>query len=439
MDAAAIVISNVIGGGIFFVPVIVAQLVPHPAAMIGVWLTGGALAFAGAMAYAELAALRPRAGGEYVYLREAFGPLGAFLSGWTSFVAGFSGAIAAGSVALADYVGHFLPFAADTRPMVSVPFFSLTVSPRAIVALTAIAALTVLHVRGLGPGRLVQNVLAGTKVSAIVLLVALGFSIGRGDAANFSTAGDIGPVAFVLALVPVMFSYSGWNAAAYVAEEVREPERNVPLALGLGTVVVVVLYVLLNALYIFAMPIAQLAALPGGRLMDTVAERLFGFAAGDLLAIFTIISIAASISAMVLAGPRVYFAMARDGLFIPTAARVHPRFHTPAISIVAQGVWSGVLVLSGTLSQLVSYTGFAVVLFAGIAVAALFVLRRRHPRMYRPFSALGYPWAPAIFVLASAVMVVNEIWRNGRTAAAGIAIIALGVPVYFAMKRARRA
>jgi APA family basic amino acid/polyamine antiporter len=439
-DAAAIVISNVIGGGIFFVPVVVAQLVPQPAAMIGVWLVGGALAFAGAMAYAELAALRPHAGGEYVYLREAFGPMAAFLTGWTSFVAGFSGAIAASAVALADYVGRFIPAVADTRPVLSVPLLSLSVTPRSIVALTAIATLTIIHIRGLGPGRLVQNVLAAIKVSAIVVLVGLGFAIGRGNVGNYSSAGgDVGSVAFLLALVPVMFSYSGWNAAAYVAEEVRDPGRNVPLALGLGTAIVVVLYVLLNALYVFAMPVSALAALPGGRLMDTMAERLFGFAAGNLLAIFTIVSIAASVSAMVLAGPRVYYAMARDGLFVPSAARVHPRFRTPVIAIVAQGVWSSVLVLSGTLSQLVSYTGFAVVLFSGFAVTALFVLRRRQPLVHRPFSALGYPWAPALFVLASLVMVVNEIWRNGATAGAGIALIAAGVPVYYLMRRAPRA
>jgi basic amino acid/polyamine antiporter, APA family len=437
LDAAAIVISNVIGGGIFFVPVLIAQLVPQPAAMVGVWLAGGALAFAGAMAYAELAALRPRAGGEYVYLREAFGPLAAFLTGWTSFVAGFSGAIAASAVALADYVGRFVPAVGDMRPVFSVPMLSLNVTPRSIVALITIATLTIIHVRGLGPGRLVQNVLAAIKVSAIVLLVALGFSIGRGSISHVVASGGVGPVAFLLALVPVMFSYSGWNAAAYVAEEIRDPGRNVPLALGLGTALVVVVYVLLNILYLYAMPIADLAALPGGRLMDTMAERLFGFAAGNLIAVFTIISIAASVSAMVMAGPRVYYAMARDGLFLPAAAQVHPRFRTPVIAIVAQGIWSGVLVMSGTLSQLVSYTGFAVVLFSGVAVAALFVLRRREPSAERPFSALGYPWAPALFVLASFVMVANEIWRNGATAGAGIAVIAAGVPVYVLMTRAR--
>jgi APA family basic amino acid/polyamine antiporter len=438
-DAAAIVISNVIGGGIFFVPVVVAGLLPQPSIMLGVWLAGGALAFAGAMAYAELAAVRPHAGGEYVYLRDAFGPLAAFLTGWTSFVAGFSGAIAASAVALADYVGRFFPGAADTRAVLSIPALSIAISPRSIIALVVIAALTLIHVRGLGPGRLVQNMLAGIKVSAIVLFVAIGFAAGRGDAAHFSTVESVGPVSFLLALVPVMFSYSGWNAAAYVAEEVRDPGRNVPLALGVGTAVVVVLYVLLNALYVFALPMSDLAALPGGRLMDTVAERLFGFGAGNLLAVFTIVSIAASVSAMVMAGPRVYYAMARDGLFVRAAARVHPRFRTPAIAIVAQGIWSSVLVLSGTLSQLVSYTGFAVVLFSGIAVVALFALRRRDPHAHRPFSALGYPWAPAIFVAATAVMVANEIWRNGGTIAAGLAIIAAGVPVYYVMRRAPRA
>jgi APA family basic amino acid/polyamine antiporter len=390
--------------------------------MLAVWLAGGALAFAGAMAYAELAAVRPHAGGEYVYLRDAYGPVAAFLTGWTSFIAGFSGAIAAGAVALADYVSRFIPLSAGAKPAVSI---------------AAIAVLTLIHVRGLGPGRLVQNTLAGVKTTAIVLLIAFGFAIGHGNAAQLAaSAGPVLPLSWLLALVPVMFSYSGWNAAVYVAEEVRDPSRNVPLALGLGTVAVVIIYVGLYALYIFALPVDQIASLPPGRLMDTVAERLFGFATGHLIALFTIVSIAASISAMVLAGPRVYFAMARDGMFVRAAGRVHPRFHTPATAIVAQAVWSSVLVLSGTLAQLVTYTGFAVVLFAGVAVSALFVLRRRDAGAPRRFSALGYPWAPAIFVVASAAMVVNSFWRDPGSSLAGAALIAAGLPVYY-MIRAR--
>ena len=421
LDAAAIVVSNVIGGGIFFVPVIVASLVPHPGWMLSVWLAGGALAFVGAMAYAELAAVRPHAGGEYVYLRDAYGPLAAFLTGWTSFIAGFSGAIAASAVALADYVTRFVPGATSAKPA---------------IALAAIAALTLIHVRGLGPGRLVQNLLAGLKVTGIVLLIAFGFSIGQGDTAHFASGAPVAAVPWLLALVPVMFSYSGWNAAAYVAEEVRNPSLNVPLALGLGTVAVVVLYAGLNALYLYAMPIDQLSAVPGSRLLDTVADRLFGPTAGDLLGLFAIVSLAASISAMVIAGPRVYFAMARDGMFVRAAARVHPRFHTPATSIVAQGVWSSVLVLSGTQQDLVDYTGFAVVLFAGITVSALFVLRRRDGAS-RPFSAFGYPWAPAIFVIASALMVIAEARRTGWTTVAGVVLILAGVPVYYLFRKGK--
>jgi APA family basic amino acid/polyamine antiporter len=438
-DAAAIVISNVIGGGIFFVPVIVAQMVPYGPAMLAVWVAGGALAFIGAMAYAELAAMRPHAGGEYVYLRDAFGPMAAFLTGWTSFVAGFSGAIAASAVALAEYVGRFVPAVGNPTPIFTVPLplLPLVVSPKALVALAAIGALTLIHRRGLGPGSLLQNVLAGLKTTALLLIIALGFSIGSGSFATIASGSPANARGMLLALVPVMFSYSGWNAATYVAEEVRDPGRNVPLALGLGTAAVILIYVALNALYLYAMPIEELATLRSGRLLDIVAERLFGFAAADLVAVFTIVSLSASISAMTLAGPRVYYAMARDGMFLQAAANVHPRFRTPATAIAAQGIWSSVLVLCGSMSQLVSYTGFAVVLFAGIGVASLFVLRRRDRGVPRPFRAWGYPWAPGVFVIASVAMVTNEIIRTGAPALAGVAVIALGIPVYMLFARRR--
>ena len=443
LDAAAIVISNVIGGGIFFVPVIVAGLVPSAPALLGVWLFGGILAFAGAMAYAELATLRPHAGGEYVYLREAFGPGAAFLTGWTSFVAGFSGAIAAGAVALADYLGRFLPAAADKTALLTIPlpFVPLTVTPQAIVAIAAIAALSFIHLGG--SGRVVHNLLAGLKVSALIIFIALGLTVGVGSLGQLSSTHQVAAPAtgWLLALIPVMFTYSGWNAAAYVAEEIRDPSRNVPLALGLGTAAAVLVYLALNILYLYAMPIADLANLGNARLTDTVAERLFGFVAGNLIALFTIISIAALISAMVLAGPRIYYAMARDGVFLTSATKVHPKFHTPVLAIVAQGIWSSVLVLCGTLSTLVTYTGFAVVLFSAIAVLALFVLRRRHPDAERPFKALGYPVAPAIFVAASLAMVANEIWNNFQTSMAGVAVILAGIPVYlwYARSAAKRA
>ena len=451
-DAAAIIVSNVIGGGILFTPPQVAAAVPHPWLFLGVWIAGGLLAFAGAMAYAELAALRPRAGGEYVYLRAAYGRLMAFLTGWTSFVAGFSGAIAASAVVLAFYLGRFVPAAADATPIftIPVPFVPLVFSRQAFVALAAIALMSWIHLRGVGPGRLVGNLLAGLKVSALLIFIALGFSIGAGSSANLQqVAGAVPPAAWLLALIPVMFTYSGWNAAAYVAEEIKDPGRNVPKALALGTLAVIVIYVLLNVLYLYVLPVGQLAQVKGS-VLDIIADRLLGTRAGDIMGIVSIISLAASISAMVFAGPRVYYAMARDGLFVRPAARIHPRYKTPAVSIVAQAVWSGLLVLSGSATTLTTYTGFAVVLFAGIAVSALFVLRRREPSAPRPFSAWGYPVAPAIFTIAMALIVANALWTDlvrpmmygeqWGPAAAGLLVIAAGLPVYFVLRsRARSA
>lgn len=440
LDGAAIVVSNVIGGGIFIVPAIVAQLAPSPWTMLAAWLAGGAIAFAGALGYAELAALRPRAGGEYVYLREAYGPLAGFLTGWTSFVAGFSGAIAASAVGMAGILGRFIPAAADTTPILSarLPFLALTLSPQAAVALAVIAGLSAIHSMGLGPGRVVQNLLAGAKVTALAAVVALGFSIGRGSLAHFEGGGATQLASWVSALVPVLFSYSGWNAAAYVSEEIRVPERNVPRALLIGTAVVVLVYLSLNLVYTYALPITEFPE-QATRIGDAAVERLFGAAAGGAWAAASVLMIAASISAMVLAGPRVYYAMARDGLFFSAAARVHPRFRTPVQSIVAQAAWSGVLVLTGTFRQLVEYTGFAVVLCAGVAVFGVFVLRWKRPAEIRPFRAWGYPLLPLFFAVSSLLIVANALWANPATSGAGVLVIASGIPVYLWMRSRSRA
>jgi basic amino acid/polyamine antiporter, APA family len=439
-DAAAVVVSNVIGGGILFMPAIVAGMVGNPIGILAVWLTGGLLAFAGAMAYAELAALRPRSGGEYVYLKEAFGPLAAFLTGWTSFVAGFSGAIAANAVGLTGFLGRFFPAAADPTPWASLPLGPVTfsLSPRTLVALTAVFALSAVHALGIGPGRLVQNALAIIKVATLLVFVAAGLSIGQGSTAHFTSSTPMVASGLLLALIPVMFSYSGWNAASYIAEEIKDPGRNVPRALAMGTAAVVVVYAAMNIVYIYALDVRAMADVQV-RIVDAAADVLFGPRVADLLTVVSILIVLGSISANVFAGPRVYYAMARDGFFLQAAARVHPRTHTPAFSIAAQAVWSAVLVLTGTFERLVTYTGFAVVLFAGIAVLALFVLRRREPDAPRPFKALGYPVAPGLFVLASAAMVVNAIYREPLPSLGGLAILAAGVPVYWLFQRKRHA
>lgn len=435
-DAAAVVVSNVIGSGILFMPAIVAGMVGNPTAMLAVWLGGGVLAFAGAMAYAELAALRPRSGGEYPHLREAFGPLAAFLTGWTSFVAGFSGAIAATAVGLSGFLGRFFPAAGDPTPWASLPLgpVTLSLSAQNVVALTAIAGLSLVHILGIGPGRLVQNALALVKVLALLVFVAAGLSVGHGSTAHFTGGSPWVASGMLLALIPVMFSYSGWNAAAYLAEEIKDPTRNVPKALAYGTIVVVVVYVAMNVVYLYALDVQAMAAVRI-RIVDAAAEVLFGPRVADVLTLVSIFIVLGSISANIFAGPRVYYAMARDGLFLRAAARVNPRTHTPAFAIAAQAVWSGILVLSGTFERLVTYTGFAVVLFAGITVLSLFVLRHREPDAPRPFRAIGYPVAPGLFVVASAAMVINAIWREPLPSLGGMAILAAGIPVYWLFQR----
>jgi len=282
-------------------------------------------------------------------------------------------------------------------------------------------------------------------VSALLIFIALGFSIGTGSGEHLvRAAGPVAATGWLLALIPVMFTYSGWNAAAYVAEEIRDPGRNVPKALAIGTLAVVAIYVLLNLLFLYVLPVGDLANVKGS-VLDVVADGLLGTRAGDIMAAVSIVSIAASISAMTFAGPRVYYAMARDGVFFQSAARIHPRFHTPAISIVGQSIWSGLLVLSGGADALTSYTGFSVVLFAGVAVLSLFVLRFREPDAPRPFKALGYPIAPAFFAIASTLIVANALYtdllvpiRQGTAwgpAAAGLIVVGLGVPLYYVFRR----
>jgi APA family basic amino acid/polyamine antiporter len=438
LDAAAIIVSNVIGGGILFTPPQVAALVPHAALFLSTWVAGGALAFAGAMAYAELAALRPRAGGEYVYLREAFGETAAFLTGWTSFVAGFSGAIATSAVVMVFYLGRFVPALAGNGSWLVLPIvpgaISLTFSPQTFTAVAIIGAMAWLHRRGVGPGRIVGDLLASLKVTAFALFIAIGFAWGSGTFAHLSERAPTSGGSWLLALIPVMFTYSGWNAATYVAEEIRDPARNVPRALAMGTAAVVVIYLLMNVLYLYVIPTRELAAV-NRSVLDVIADLLLGSYAGNIMGMVSVISLAASISAMTLAGPRVYYSMGRDGLFFRRTAVVHPRYRTPSSAIIAQAAWSSLLVLTATADALVTYTGFAIVLFSGMAVIALFVLRRRQPDLPRPFRAWGYPIAPGIYAIASLAILLNGLYRAPAATGAGALIILAGLPVYFACRR----
>ena len=434
LDASAIVISNVIGVGIFTTPGVVAAMLPSKMAMLAVWAFGGALAFAGALAYAELAAWRPQAGGEYVYLRESFGKLAGFLTGWTSFVAGFSGALAAGAVAVAVYLDRFIPGAGSAAVLTEwrIGPIGVVITTQKLVAIGTISTLAFVQARGVRPGRVLQNSLTTVTVTALLAFVVTGLIVAPApQAASFVTHATT-PTAWLIAMVPVMFSYTGWNAAVYVAEEVRNPTKNVPIALGIGTSCVVALYLALNVLYLRAVPHEELAGAIG--VGELAATRLFGSAAGAVFAALAVLIILSSLSAWTLAGPRIYFAMARDGVFLPAAARVHPRYRTPAIAIFAQTVWSALLVISGTFEQLLTYTGFSVILFSALAVLSLFFVRIRG-KDTDTFRAWGYPWAPAVFCLVSFAIVINTVIAAPGPACAGLGVMAAGVPLYWWTQR----
>jgi basic amino acid/polyamine antiporter, APA family len=438
-DAAAIIVANVIGGGILFRSPAVAAAIPDPVWFLLAWVAGGVLAFMGAMAYAELAALRPKAGGEYVYLREAFGPLAGFLTGWTSFVAGFSGAIAASAVFFIVTLDRFVPGIANGEALLAIPIpltpIAFTFSIHTLAASGLVVLFALIHIVGVGPGRAASNVLTTLKIAAFVVFIIFGLTAGTGSPSNLT--GAVGPVTatgWMFAMIPVMFTYSGWNAASYMAEEIRDPGRNVPKALILGTVGVIVIYLLINVLYLFVIPIGELATTQGS-VLDVVADRLLGQRAGNIMAVVALVSLAAGINAWTFAGPRVYFAMARDGVFFKNAARVHPKFKTPAASIVAQAAFSILLVLTGSLDAIANYVGFAITLFAGTAVAAVFVLRRREPHAPRPYRAWGYPVTPAIFVMVSAAIVLNAFYTDPWVTGAGAAIILAGIPLYLYFKK----
>lgn len=430
LDGAALIVSNVIGIGIFTTPGLVASMVPGPGAFLGVWAAGAVLALIGGLVYAELGGAYPEAGGEYVYLREAFGPGVAFLSGWTSLLAGFAGAIAAGAVGFAIYLERLIPGLGN---IVSLRFGGgpvLDLHPQRLVALALIALLTLVHTRGLGPGRTVQNLLAGLSVVTIAALVALGLTahpaVAGTTASAWPPAQDGG---VLLALVLVMFTYSGWNAAAYLAGEMRAPGRSLRAAVVGGTVVVTALYLGLNLLYLRTVPFG---ALEGSvAVADVAADAVFGGSGAAVVAVVVGLALGSGVSAMLLAGPRIYFAMARDGV-LPTAfGRIDPRSGVPSFAVGAQALWAGVLVLTGAFEDLITYTAFAVVLFSAVAVAALFVLRRRPGWGYlAPIRVWGHPWTSTLFLLVSVAMLVQAVRFAPGPSLMGAALVTAGVPVY---------
>ena len=438
-DGVALIVSNVIGVGIFTTPAFIAKNVPEPGIMLALWTAGGALALCGALSYAQLGRLWPAAGGEYIYLARAYGPTAGFLSGWTSLIAGFSGAVALSAVGLIAYLGQYFPALGSERSLFSFSFYAgaFTVTPRALGAATVIIAFALLHACNMGAGKLTQNMLALFIIVIIGTFCVSGLVMGNGSWSHFQpTHVPLKATNLLLAFLPIMFSYSGWNAASYISEEMYDTRKTIGPALLTGTCLVIALYVMLNAVYAYALPVQEMSK--AVNVADGSARVLFGVsgkAIAPVISAFTIVALLGSVSAMTIAGPRVYFAMSRDRTFIPSFARTSEKFGTPMLAIALQAGWSILLVMTGSFEQLFNYTGFTILLSSGAAVAGLFVARRRELRD-RPSLWLRMA-APAIFVVACAAIVVNTVWGAPRTALVGCALIAAGLPVFYWSRQRR--
>jgi APA family basic amino acid/polyamine antiporter len=427
-DATLLVVSGVIGSGIFLTPGAIAGQLPHPGAILAAWLAGGLLSLAGALANAELGAMFPRAGGDYVYLREAFHPAAGFLVGWLSFFVIYAGTIATLAAGFADGLGHFVPLGPRGELAVAV---ALTLGSSA------------LNYVGVRWGARANNVTAVFKLAALAAFVLIGPFAGKGDAANLlplaSGLGALSWAGFGLALSPVLFSYLGWNSSVYVASEIRDPGRNVPRSLFLGLALCTAIYLLVNAVYLYAIPAPELAQV--GNAGEAAARALFGPASGSVLALFVLASILGTLNATVLVGPRIAYAMALDRLFFAGVDRAHAEFRTPSVAIAVQaGVATAILLALETFESALQYTTFAILLATMADVAALFRLRRAQPARPRPYRAWGYPVVPALYFLANAGVAGALLYGRPTECALSLGLALLGLPfyAYFARRAAER-
>jgi APA family basic amino acid/polyamine antiporter len=450
-DATMLVAGSMVGSGIFIVSADIARTVGSPLWLIAAWAITGVITLLGALAYGELAGMFPRAGGQYVYLRESLGPLVGFLYGWTLFAVIQTGTIAAVAVAFGRFLGVLVPAIGPTR-FAWFPQFDLHtpggvieigLSPQRVVALLSVWLLTWINLRGIREGKWVQTTLTALKVTALAGLVILALTVGRNAtalSANFAhghfTAGPSWSAAFSItfgaALVGSLFSSDAWNNLTFAAAEVQNPRRNLPLALILGTGIVTLLYVTANVGYLTVLPLHDIAHATQDRVATAVVQTIFGAGAGALMAAAILVSTFGCNNGLILAGARVYYAMARDKLFFRSAGVLNAR-GVPAVALVVQAIWTTVLCLTGTYSQLLDYVIFAALLFYALTTVGLFVLRVRRPDAERPYRAVGYPLLPALYIaLASAVSVALLIADKTRAQAViGLVLVCLGVPIYF--------
>ncbi len=478
-SATMLVMGSMIGSGIFIVSADIAREVNSPALLIGAWLITGFLTIVGALTYGELAAMMPRAGGQYVYLRESLGPLWGFLYGWTLFLVIQTGTIAAVGVAVGKFSGIFWPSISSTHWIVhlwKVPKFNLGpmtlggmdvgLNTQNLVAILVVVALSIINIYGVKTGAFIQNIFTTAKVAALLGLVLFGVFLGENVqaltanfGANFWRNAGLGVLhnvgaaggatvlvstltVLAIAQVGSLFSADAWNNVTFTAGEIKNPSRNLPLSLGLGTGVVISLYIACNFVYLAALP---LMGSPTGttliqrgiqyasedRVATAVVTQMFGSIGGALMAIAIMVSGFGCCNGLILSGARVYYAMAKDGLFFRSVARLHPVYKTPWISLMVQMLWTCVLCISGSYGQLLDYIIFAVLVFYVLTIVGLFVLRRTHPEANRPYKAVGYPILPAIYIAMALFIDVVLLRYKPQYTWPGLCIVLLGIPVYY--------
>jgi basic amino acid/polyamine antiporter, APA family len=492
LDSTMLVAGSMIGSGVFIVSADIARLVGSGGWLLVVWAVTGVLTIIAALSYGELAAMMPRAGGQYIYLREAYSPLWGFLYGWTLFLVIQTGTIAAVAVAFSRFLGVLVPAISPTQwlipPIILSRNYAISLSTQQIIAVLIIALLTFVNTRGLSLGKLIQNVFTSAKTLSLLALIVLGIFLGRNAAAisaNFSnlwtpgvvtpiksdlasvgmvsaTSGVIGMlIAICVAQVGSLFSADAWNNITFTAGEVKDPRRNVPLSLAFGTGLVITLYLLANVAYLCVLPLDNIQHAPDDRVGTAAMAVMFGGAGSVIMAVAIMISTFGCCNGLILAGARVYYAMAQDGLFFRSTGRLNIK-HVPAMALVLQGIWTALLVLPRTrlrdpvtnaplldasgieqygnlYGMLLDYVVFAVLIFYVLTIAGVFVLRRTQPQAERPYRAFGYPILPALYIVAATViLLVLAIYRT-QTSWPGLLFVLAGVPVYFFWRKSRAA
>ena len=424
-DLTMIAIGSTIGSGIFLTPSIIAHELQSPMWILLVWIVGGMMALSGALTFAELGAMMPRAGGIYVFLNEAFGSLAGFLYGWAYFLVVNTGGIAALSIAFATYFGFFVP---------------LDHTGLQLVAVAGVFTVTLINVLGVKVGGIFSDIFTLLKMAGIVGLIVVGIGWGSSSITNFTAPAGLPPHgagnAFALAMVGVLWSYGGWQHATYTAAEAKNPQRNLPLALILGAGVVTLIYLLTIVSYMFLLSPAHMGS--STRLATDAIAVVVGPIGASFIAVAIFISTFGTAGIYTLTAPRIYYAMSNDGVFFKKIGEVHPKYHTPAVAIIAQSLWTIVLILLwGTFENLISYVVFVDWIFFAMAAAGVLVLRKRLPNADRPYKTLGYPLTPLFFIAVSTWFVINTLVQKPAQAWAGIGFLAAGVPVYYYWKKKR--